>query len=154
MRKSTFTLALAALALGGCEYRSILITDPTVVSAPAQNSQPTNGTNNAAAITLNALEPNPTNVANANDKISFSVVAHNANKLPMEYTWTATKGTLSGTKGQTVTWMPLGTDGKLESGVATIQCLITDSAGATKTAAVNIFIKPDGSASKVAAEAE
>ncbi|MEB3204479.1 MAG: hypothetical protein VKP57_07235 [Candidatus Sericytochromatia bacterium] len=152
MRKTMLaTAVLAALAATGCEYRSVLITEPTVVSdSPVRASQPaaSNNATSPAGITLNALDANPTNVASPMDRISFSVVAHNANRLPMEYAWTATKGTLSGTRGQTVTWMPLRTDGTIEAGVATVQCLISDGAGATKVAAVNLFIRPDGSAIK------
>lgn len=157
MRKMMLATAAAAatLALAGCEYRSVLITEPTVVSdSPVRASQPAaqNGATSPAGITLNALDANPTNVASPTDRISFSVVAHNANKLPMEYSWTSTKGTLSGTRGQTVTWMPLRTDGTVEAGVATVQCLISDGAGATKVAAVNLFIRPDGSAVKADAQ--
>ncbi len=143
--------ALATTALGGCAYRSIVIAEPhkgmpisattPTQAAPAQDD----GT---GPIILNSFDANPTNVAAKGDKITFTVNAFNSNKTAMEYSWTTTKGTLSGTRGQTVFWTPQKTDGSLETGLSTVQVLITDGDGATKQAAVNILINSDGSATK------
>lgn len=144
-------LGLLGMVIGGCEYRSVIYTLPrssTTAVAPSQN-QPASQSpaeEGTGAIVLNSFDANPTNVASKQDKITFTVNAYNSNRSPMEYSWSATKGTLSGTRGQTVFWTPQKSDGSLESGLATVQVLITDQNGATKQAAVNILIREDGSA--------
>ena len=153
-----YVAALGMFALvAGCEYRSVIVTEPGRVAAvghmggvaPTTPTQPSETADTGTgAIILNSLDANPTNVATKIDKITFTVNAFNSNRAPMEYSWSSTKGTLSGTRGQTVFWTPQKTDGSLETGVATVQVLITDPNGATKQAAVNILINQDGSASK------
>lgn len=145
-------LGLFAAAIAGCEYRSVIYAPKS--SAPAASTptqtQPAQqaADDGTGAIILNSFDANPTNVAAKSDKITFTVNAFNASKAPMEYSWSTTKGTLSGTRGQTVFWTPQKTDGSLETGLSTVQVLITDQNGATKQAAVNILINSDGSATK------
>jgi len=156
MKKSLIpsALALGVMVLSaGCAYRSYIVTPPgkTTSNVSVQPTSPssdssTDQQSGAGPIILNSFDANPTNVATKQDKITFTVNAFDQSRVPMEYSWSSTKGTLSGTRGQTVFWTPQKTDGSLESGTATVQVLITDANGATKQAAVNILIHADGSA--------
>ncbi len=149
--RSFAVLGLLAAAMAGCEYRSVIYSLPKssapAPATPAQIAQQPAG-DETGAIILNSFDANPTNVATKLDKITFTVNAFNSNRSPMEYSWSTTKGTLSGTRGQTVFWTPQKTDGSLETGVGTVQVLITDQQGAVKKADVNILINSDGSAVK------
>ncbi|MBM3274590.1 MAG: hypothetical protein FJZ00_05535 [Candidatus Sericytochromatia bacterium] len=148
--------AIATIAVGaGCKYTSVLVADSThpgggssIGAAPSQKAPTvtTTPSNDTGPIILNSFDANPTNVVTKSDKITFTVNAYSTNKAAMEYSWSTTKGTLSGTRGQTVFWTPQKTDGSLESGTATVQVLITDTDGAVKKADVNLQIAADGSA--------
>ncbi|MBM3268285.1 MAG: hypothetical protein FJZ01_11610 [Candidatus Sericytochromatia bacterium] len=141
---------LTAALVGGCAYRSIVIAEPhkSLPQATTPSQSAPSQDDGTGPIILNSFDANPTNVAAKSDKITFTVNAYNSNRTPMEYSWTATKGTLSGTRGQTVFWAPQKADGSIDGGLATVQVLITDGNGATKQAAVNIHINADGSAFK------
>lgn len=146
-------LGLFAVVAAGCSTRAVVYSLPRAnapaASVPTQNQPAQQAADDGTgAIILNSFDANPTNVAGKSDKITFTVNAFNANKAPMEYSWSTTKGTLSGTRGQTVYWTPQKTDGSLETGLSTVQVLILDQNGATKQAAVNILINADGSATK------
>jgi hypothetical protein len=157
--KSSWIMSAAAIATiavsAGCKYTSVLVTDTTrpgdsasIGGAPSQRAPTvtTTPSDETGPIILNSFDANPTNVATKADKITFTVNAFSTNKAAMEYSWSTTKGTLSGTRGQTVFWTPQKTDGTLESGTATVQVLITDTDGAVKKADVNLQIAADGSA--------
>lgn len=151
--KKVFILSIATLAVAatGCAYKSVLVSDhtgkaPNATSPSNTSTAPAKNADSTGTIILNGLDANPTNVATKGDKITFTVNAYNANKLPMEYSWASTKGTLSATRGQTVFWSPMKADGSVEKGLSTVQVLISDGNGATKQAALNLLIHADGSA--------
>lgn len=95
---------------------------------------------------IQALSSYPTSVARQGDVITFTVVTHSPDGSVLDYTWTASKGTLSATKGQMVSWTPQKSDGTLEAGLATVQVLVTNASGGSAASSVNIQVAPDGSA--------
>jgi hypothetical protein len=92
------------------------------------------------------MNANPTNVSRKEDIISFKVVAIDEDGDILKYVWSATKGTLSSTQGEIITWMPQKSDGSLETGVAIISVLVSDNKGGTDTSSVNVTIDSSGSA--------
>ena len=89
--------AIATIAVvAGCEYRSIIVTDPgraevgSSIGSPTTPSQTSPSSTQDGAIILNSFDANPTNVATKADKITFTVNAFNSNKSPMEFSWTTT----------------------------------------------------------------
>ncbi len=137
MKKALIPLAasLAMLVAPGC----ILVPGAGGLSGISLGT-----TGGAGTIVVAGLAANPTNIADANSRITFTVVAQDNNALPMQYTWSATKGTLSATAGQMVYWSPDNSAGQVDSGTATVMVLITDSSGASQEAAVNLTIQPNG----------
>lgn len=105
------------------------------------------GTGNPVVL---ALAPNPSAVAGPNDAITFTVTATSPDGSPLNYTWAATKGTLTATKGQTTSWYPKNSDGTtVTSGIATVQLLLSDASGGSTTSQVNLMVNSDGSAQVV-----
>ncbi len=137
MKKALIPLvaSLAMLVVPGC----ILVPPGSTGSGISLGTTGGSGT-----IVVAGLAANPTNIADANSRITFTVVAQDNNGLPMQYTWSATKGTLSATAGQMVYWSPDNSAGQVDSGTATVMVLITDSSGASQEAAVNLTIQPSG----------
>lgn len=131
-------MATVFVMVGGCSLTS------TVVGITSPTPQPSGVTNPI----IQTLAPNPTAVAHKSDVMTFTVGAYAANGAPLSYTWTSTKGYLSSTTGQAISWTPQKTDGTLESGLATIQVIVSDGKGGTAQGAVNIMIAADGSAAK------
>lgn len=95
---------------------------------------------------IQQMNANPTNVSKKDDIISFKVVAIDEDSDVLKYVWSATKGTLSATQGEIITWMPQKSDGSLETGVAIISVLVSDNKGGTDTSSVNVTIDSSGSA--------
>ena len=126
--------AAVATALTGC----VVAVAPTVTPAGGQQA--------VTSPIIQAIAPNPTAIAGRGATITFTVVAYSPTGAPLEYTWSATKGQLSATKGQMVSWAPLNQDGALEPGTATVQVIVTDGAGGVAQSAVNLTIAADGSA--------
>lgn len=131
-------LAIAAL-LGGCTFTS------SVTPNQQNDKQQTSGTSNPI---IQAIAPNPTAVASKDSVMTFTATVHSPDGSALDYTWSATKGYLSATKGQMVSWTPQKADGSLEAGIATVQVLVTNAKGGSSQASVNIQIAQDGSASK------
>lgn len=124
----------AALLLTGCQVNATAVT--TATASPVAIVNPV----------IQAIAPNPSTVAHPGDAITFTVVAYAPDGAPLQYTWTATKGTLSATAGQVVSWTPQRSDGSLESGTATIQVILSNGKGGLAQSAVNVQIAADGSA--------
>lgn len=138
--KISLILVAASLFVGGCSFTSSVSTDPNGKSGSQQT-----GSSNPI---IQAIAPNPTAVAHKSDVMTFTVTAHAPDGAVLDYTWSATKGYLSATKGQIVTWTPQKADGSLETGLATVQVLVSNGKGGTAQASVNMLIADDGSASK------
>lgn len=133
-------VALAfATMLSGCTFVSSLTGDPGKQTASSGAVNPI----------IQAIAPNPTAVARKDDVMTFTVTAYAPDGAVLDYTWSATKGYLSATKGQVVSWTPQKADGTLETGMATIQVLISNGNGGAAQGSVNIQIAQDGSASKL-----
>lgn len=131
----------AAFILGGCTFTSTVSPNGDQQGNKQQNSGVTNPI-------IQAITPNPTAIARKDDVMTFTAVVHAPDGSVLDYTWSATKGYLSSTKGQMVSWTPQKADGSLEAGIATIQVLVSNGKGGTAQASVNIQIAQDGSASK------
>ncbi len=118
----------------------------TVKTSQTTNNETTNSNNpikNNKPV-IHSISANPTNTAvSPDDKITFTVVATDADNDTLRYTWSATKGTLSATGGEVTSWSPLRGDGQLEVGTATISVIIHDGKEIS-TNSVNIQIQADG----------
>lgn len=142
-KRSTFLgLALTSLLVGGCTFTSSVSPDTT---GKSDNKDQQSGAVNPI---IQAIAPNPTAVATKSDVMTFTVNAYAPDGAVLDYTWSATKGYLSSTKGQVVSWTPQKADGSLEAGIGSIQVLITNGKGGSAQASVNIRIAEDGSAAK------
>lgn len=124
----------AALLLTGCQVNATAVT--TATASPVAIVNPV----------IQAIASNPGSVAHKGDAITFTVVAYAPDGAPLQYTWAATKGTLSATAGQAVSWTPQRSDGSLESGTATIQVILSNGKGGIAQSSVNVQIAADGSA--------
>lgn len=138
--KISLILVAASLFIGGCSFTSTVSADPNSKSGSQQT-----GSSNPI---IQAIAPNPTAVAHKSDVMTFTVTAYAPDGAVLDYTWSATKGYLSATKGQVVSWTPQKADGSLETGLATVQVLVSNGKGGTAQASVNMQIADDGSASK------
>ncbi|MBT9545591.1 MAG: hypothetical protein IV090_09400 [Candidatus Sericytochromatia bacterium] len=136
--KKLILLSFLALSLAGCDTRQNV-----VVNTPSTGTQESKVNRKPIVQQMNA---NPTNVSRKEDIISFKVVAVDEDGDILKYVWSATKGTLSSTQGEIITWMPQKSDGSLETGVAIISVLVSDNKGGTDTSSVNVTIDSSGSA--------
>lgn len=94
---------------------------------------------------IHALDYSPKTGVGKDDAITFTVVAADPQGQPLQYVWTATRGTLSTNSGQTVSWRPTKPDGSYEPGLATVSLLVSNGAY-TATGSVNIMIGERGAA--------
>jgi len=136
--KKLILLSLLALSLAGCDTRQNVVVNTPNTGTPESkvNRKPI----------VQQMNANPTNVSRKDDIISFKVVAVDEDGDILKYVWSATKGTLSSTQGEIITWMPQKSDGSLETGVAIISVLVSDNKGGTDTSSVNVTIDSSGSA--------
>ncbi|MGE3725995.1 MAG: hypothetical protein AB7I41_10625 [Candidatus Sericytochromatia bacterium] len=136
--KKFILLSLLALSLAGCDTRQNVVVNTPSTGTPESkvNRKPI----------VQQMNANPTNVSRKDDIISFKVVAVDEDGDILKYVWSATKGTLSSTQGEIITWMPQKSDGSLETGVAIISVLVSDNKGGTDTSSVNVTIDSSGSA--------
>lgn len=94
-----------------------------------------------------ALSANPTQTSFPKDKISMTIKAIDKEGDLIDYTWSATKGLLSATKGTSVFWQPLKSDlSDEEPGLAIITVVITDNQSGSDRADINILIEENGGA--------
>lgn len=116
--------------------------NPTIIN---QIQVPETTLKNASPV-IQILTANPTKVTQPHQKISLSVEAFDENGDSISYTWSATAGILSATKGELVNWTAQKLDGTPEdAGTAIIQLFISDNKGGTDKADLNIRISEDGS---------
>lgn len=133
------SVVASLVILSGCTFTS------SVTPNQEKDQQQTSGATNPI---IQAIAPNPTAVASKDSVMTFTATVHSPDGSALDYTWSSTKGYLSATKGQMVSWTPQKADGSLEIGIATIQVLVTNAKGGSSQASVNIQIAQDGSASK------
>lgn len=76
--------------------------------------------------------------------ITLNVKATDRENKPITYTWTASLGTLSASKGTRVTWSPLNADGTFTSSIAQVS-VVADNGLYTDHRTVTLNIKDDGS---------
>jgi len=138
MKRILMLTVIFPVLLAGCDTRqNVVVNTPSAVQAtPQANRKPI----------VQQINANPTNITKKDDIISFKVVAVDEDNDILKYVWSATKGTLSATQGEIVTWMPQKSDGSLETGVAVISVLVSDNKGGTDTSSVNITIDSTGAA--------
>lgn len=151
MKKSSL---LALLLLSGCQLTGTLNQQQNPSSNPsasasaspsaAASAAPAPQNNNAPQI--QSANANPRVIASSSDVITFTINAFSPIGSSMEFTWTATKGFMSATKGESVQWYPVGADGKAQPGPAVITCIITDTQNNQKKIDFNILILPGGGA--------
>ncbi|MFP5502751.1 MAG: hypothetical protein ACLGIN_09690 [Candidatus Sericytochromatia bacterium] len=133
MRKFLPTLLIAgAVALAGC------------VITPVTGTAGSGGRGNGEPV-IQAFTHSPTGQISKDDAIVFNVVAHDPEQQPLSYSWSATRGTLSTTTGQAVSWRPTKADGSFDPGLAQVTVLVSDGAHA-KAATTNIMINAEGQA--------
>lgn len=143
---------LILLTLSACQFSGTLTTSPqpsaSIAASPAPiatpSAAPTPKNDNAPII--NSANANPRVIASPQDVITFNIDAYSPIGSPLEFTWTATKGFMSATKGASVQWYPVGSDGKAEAGPVVISCIITDTQRNQKKIDFNLLILPNGGA--------
>ncbi|HEY9842641.1 MAG: hypothetical protein ACAI44_03585 [Candidatus Sericytochromatia bacterium] len=143
---------LSLLFLAGCDFKGS-ITQPGSQPSPGASAS-----NNAAvpsakptpadddAPQIQSANANPRVIGSAQDVMTFTINAFSPVNSTLEFTWTATKGFMSATKGESVQWYPVGSDGKAQPGPAVITCIITDTKNHQKKIDFNILILPSGGA--------
>ena len=104
------------------------------------------GSNQNQKPIIHQFNSTPTQVVKKDDIITFKVVASDADNDVLKYIWSSTKGTLTSTQGEIVSWMPQKSDGSIETGTAVISVMVSDNKGGTDTSSVNIMIDQSGSA--------
>lgn len=141
----------AILMVAGCDFKGS-ITQPggQTSAAPSANAQatptprPTPADDNAPQI--QSANANPRVIGSSSDVMTFTINAFSPVGSTLEFTWTSTKGFMSATKGESVQWYPVGSDGKAQPGPATITCIITDTRNNQKKIDFNVLILPSGGA--------
>lgn len=159
-KKLNFTLLMI-----GASFSMACSNAPSIAANPENTNQLDNSTHVEAnptiinqisagaqvqkiAPVIQSLTANPTQILKADQVISLNVEAFDENGDTISYTWSATMGLLSSTKGELVTWTALKPDGVTpeEPGVAVIQLFISDGKGGTDKADINIQIRENGTA--------
>ncbi|MGE3725993.1 MAG: Ig-like domain-containing protein [Candidatus Sericytochromatia bacterium] len=112
-----------------------------LVSGHGQASKVTEVQKNTPPIIQN-LTANPTAKVAAEDKISFTVEATDAEKDALKYFWSSDSGQLSATEGYSVFWQP----SKGKSGVATISLTVSDGKSGECQAFVKLAVEASGAA--------
>lgn len=120
------TAVLAALA-SGC-----------VVSLPASGPNPYN-----RAPVISAFDYSPKGDLSKDQPVTFTLVAMDPEGQPIQVNWSATKGVLSGTSGQAVSWSAIKPNGDLDAGLATVTAVVSDGVQTT-TAQANIQVNANG----------
>mgnify|MGYP001594680428 CR=1 FL=1 len=121
----SLSLILGALGLFGCEA-----------------VKDTFGIPNRSPV-ISSFDYSPKSGITKNDIITFTVVANDPEGKPMQYIWTASKGTLTGNAGSTVSWRPAKQDNVFEPGLSSVSVIVSDGI-MTTTASVNIYVSPEG----------
>lgn len=144
---------LGILLLASCQFSGSLSQAGTPSSSPSASSSSASTTPSPAATPSNDNAPqiqsanaNPRVIASASDVITFNINAFSPIGSTLEYTWTSTKGFMSATKGESVQWYPVGSDGKPQPGPVVITCIITDTKRNQKKIDFNLLILPSGGA--------
>lgn len=144
---------LGILLLASCQFSGSLTQAGTPSSSPSASASSGSATPSAAPTPSNDNAPqiqsanaNPRVIASSNDVITFNINAFSPIGSTLEYTWTATKGFMSATKGESVQWYPVGSDGKPQPGPVVITCIITDTKRNQKKIDFNLLITASGGA--------
>lgn len=148
MNKLTLSL-LGLMLLSACQVSGTI--GPTPSASPsgsastAPTPRPTPASNDAPQI--QSANANPRVIGSEKDVMTFTINATSPIGDSLEFTWTSTKGFMSATKGESVQWYPVGSDGKAQPGPAVITCIITDTHNNQKKIDFNLLILPSGGAS-------
>lgn len=126
-------LTAVLLALPGC-----------VLAVAPDATGPQTAANNGSDPVIQAFDYNPKS-GNLNDTYTFTLLAADPHGLPLQYKWSATKGTLSSDTGAAVSWRPIKQDGSPDAGLATITVIVSDGPN-FRTGSLNIQIAANGSA--------
>lgn len=132
---TALALTAALAALPGCILDASTVTQAPVGTSVADSRAPI----------IAALDYSPKVAIGKNDFVSFTVVATAPSGKPLQYTWTSTKGMLTGNTGSTVAWRPTRADGSFEAGLSTVTLVVSDGTF-TSSANVNILISATGDA--------
>lgn len=119
--------ALLAAVASGC-----------VVSLPASGPNPYN-----RPPVISAFDYNPKGELSKDQPVTFTLVAIDPEGQPIQVNWSATKGVLSGTSGQAVSWSAIKPNGELDAGLATVTAVVSDGVQ-TSTAQANIQVNANG----------
>ena len=114
---------------GGNETEKAVASGQPVV---ASSQIPAARENHAPVVHALTHSPSNTNVR-SREKITFNVVATDADSDTLSYTWVATQGTLSSTSGLSTQWSPVNGNGVLVSGEATISVWVSDGQAVSKS---------------------
>lgn len=127
--------AMAALLLGSLALSGCLIVAEGDLTNPSIPGATTPSANNPQ---IQALVANPTNVTKG-QPITVTIRAADPKQQPLEYTWSATGGTLSTTSGQLVQWTPPST-----AGTYTINVLVSNGTGGSTAGSLNLMVDTEG----------
>jgi hypothetical protein len=117
------------------------VTIPAATQEPTYEPRPVftqgKGTRNPI---IQSFTATPTNVTQG-QAITFQVLAHDPDRQPLQFNWTATDGTLSTNTGLVVSWIP-----PAKPGTYTVMVTVTNGRGGFATGAHNLVVQADGSA--------
>lgn len=128
--------ALSLLLIAGCTQGPLQIPglSPTggapAGGGPLDQSAPLQG-----APIINAISTSPSNLVKG-QPVTFDVKATDPNGKPLEYRWGSSKGVLSATTGQLISWTPPD-----EAGVFAVQVVVVNSDGKASSGTINLIVE-------------
>lgn len=129
-----FAVVLAATLLSACQQVPFLPTPGAVNGGGASGERsPVEG-----APIINAISTSPSNLVKG-QPVTFDVKATDPSGKPLEYRWGSSKGVLSATTGQLISWHP-----PAEDGVYAVQVVVANSDGKATSASINLIVEGNG----------
>lgn len=147
--KRSLSYTLAMIVLAGCTSGpgglGGLVTGATGNSQNGQNGTNENNQGYTGPIDsaapkegapiINAITTSPSNLVKGNP-VTFDIKATDPAGKPLQFMWSSSKGVLSSTSGQLVSWTPP----ENENGVCTVQVIAISTSGLGTTASINLIV--------------
>lgn len=142
--KRSLAYPIAMLVLAGCTNGPLnslggALSGQTPGSQSGQNGA--NGGQNdqqkAGAPIINAITTSPSNLVKGNP-VTFDIRAIDPTGKPLQFMWSSSKGVLSSTSGQLVSWTPPD-----ENGVFAVQVVAINPDGLGTSASINLIVDSD-----------
>jgi hypothetical protein len=134
MTISSYRGATSLLLSGLC---GLMLTGCTFTSAGG-NINPAASQADANSPIIQALSANPIAITKS-QVLTVTIKAYDPKQQALDYTWSATGGTLSSTTGQLVQWTPPTT-----AGAYTISVLVTNGTGGSSAGSLNLTVDEAG----------